>query len=114
MVDQITIDSPEFARAWQHLTDHLLNEIAAGEDEGREALGIIYNAIDHHAQARTAEDERRDVLARLGDSAKWYEKHAEEFLCASGELRAQAVALQHEIDTITRGDHIGYHKAVNL
>lgn len=60
----ITITSPEFTRVWQFLRDHLLNEIAAGEPEGREALDTIEAALEH-AQARTAEDERRDTLAYL-------------------------------------------------
>jgi hypothetical protein len=84
---QNTIASPAFARAWQYLQD-LLNEMAAGEPEGREALEVIEQAVSA-AMARTAEDERRDVLA---------------YLRGMGRVGVPPLAVA---DFIERGDHEG-------
>lgn len=92
-----SISSPEFARAWQFLQDHLLHEIAAGEPEGREALDIINAAIER-ARARTAEDERRDILAYLT-------KRAERYLSTTATREPVAIAIVHS--GITRGEHVG-------
>lgn len=93
----ISIASPEFTRAWQFLQDHLLHEIEVAEPEGREALDIINAAIER-AQARTAEDERRDTLAYLT-------KRAEIYLSTTATREPAAIAIAH--NGIARGDHIG-------
>lgn len=105
----ISITSPEFTRAWQFLQDHLLHEIEAAEPEGREVLDIINTAIER-AQARTAEDERRDAIVFLRAQVEAFRQQVDEFedddLALRRSVRVQE--LEYTIRYIERGDHVTF------
>lgn len=41
-----TIQSEEFAKAWRYLLDHLVDEMASAEPDGRHAIDIVTEAVE--------------------------------------------------------------------